>query len=270
MNPVPVDPQRASEHPDWRAARFGRAAGTYHEATPVQAAMAERLASGLPDGFRPASVLELGCGTGHLTRALLNRFPRAEILATDLSEAMLSRSRDGWDLSARPRWRILDGRTPVLPGQRFDLVTSSAMVQWFPSLLAHLRACRDLVGEGGHLAVSGFADDHFPELERILRREPFGYPPGPGHSEAAVSAALADAGWRTLGLETAEIPWDYPSAAAFLDHLRASGANRPPPPGKRMSRSGLRLLLESLQEEARGPSGVRITWRPWFLVAVAA
>ena len=230
--------------------------------------MAAHLAELLPDGSAPLSGLELGCGTGHLSRALLDRFPGMDLLCTDLSEAMVARARDGWDRPRPPRWRILDGRAPVLPGRRFDLVASSAMVQWFPRLEPHLLACRELAAPDGLLAISGFADDHFPELERILRGEPFGYPPGPGHSRGEVEAALAASGWTPLRLEFAEIPWKYPSAVAFLEHLRSSGANRPPPPGRKLSRSGLRILLDALEREAGdGDTGIRILWKPWFLVA---
>lgn len=258
-------------HPDWRASRFGRAAGTYHDSTPVQAAMAALLADLVPESFHPASCVEFGCGTGHLTRALLDRFPGLEILATDLSEAMVERARDSWDRPVRPRWQVLDGRAPSIPARKFDLLASNAMVQWFPRLRPHLEACRKLAAPGGVVAVSGFRDDHFPELESVLGRPPFSYPPGPGHPTRAVEAALAESGWEVLSIEARDIVAEYPDASGFLDHLRRSGANRPPPSGQKLSKSSLKLLRAGLQESAGTPSGtVRITWRPWFAVARAS
>ncbi len=254
---------------DWRSARFGRAARTYHESTPVQAAMAERLAGLLSDDFRPASVLELGCGTGHLTQALVRTFPHSSILATDLSEAMLKHARSGSDGPVRISWQRLDARAPQLPGQVFDLVTSNALVQWLPDLDEHFLCCRKLSSQGGRLAVAGLCDDNFPELERILSRAPFCYPPGPGHSSDAAEAAAKRGCWEVEFLASENWPVSYPSAKAFLAHLRDSGANRPPPPGKSLGSLGLGELLESLEREAGDSDGIRITWKPWFLVARA-
>jgi len=261
----------AAPHPDWRASRFGRAAGTYHDSTPVQASMASILANLVPESFHPTTCIEFGCGTGHLTRALTDRFPDLDILATDLSEAMVERARGSWDRPARPQWQVLDGRTPCLPAREFDLLCSNAMVQWFPRLRPHLEACRKMTRAGGVIAVSGFRDDHFPELESVLGRPPFSYAPGPGHAPAAVDAALSEAGWTPISIETLEIVAEYPDASSFLDHLRRSGANRPPPQGQKLSKSSLRLLKAGLQERAGLPGGaIRITWRPWFAVAGAS
>jgi malonyl-CoA O-methyltransferase len=230
--------------------------------------MAERLAGLLPDDFRPASVLELGCGTGHLTRALVRMVPQASILATDLSEAMLELARSG-EATAHLSWQRLDARNPRLPGQVFDLVASNALVQWLPDLQEHFVRCRELAPLGGRLAVAGLGDDNFPELERILAQPPFGYPPGPGHPSAAAAEAATRGEWKVEFLAGEEWPVSYPTASAFLGHLRDSGANRPPPPGKSLGRAGLRDLQERLEREASGPGGIRITWKPWFLVARA-
>jgi malonyl-CoA O-methyltransferase len=229
--------------------------------------MAARLAGLVPDGFRPTSILELGCGTGHLTRALLGVLPDAVILATDLSEAMLERAREGAEPSTRLSWRRLDARCPLIPGRIFGLVASNALVQWLPDLEEHFRNCRNLTSPGGRLVVSGLCRDNFPELENILGRPPFDYPPGPGHAVEAAGEAAGKAGWEVEFLSGEEWPSTYPSARAFLGHLRDSGANRPPPPGKTLGRSGLRELVDRLEREAACPEGIRITWKPWFLVA---
>ena len=254
---------------DWRCSRFGRAARTYHENTPVQSAMAERLADLLSDSFRPGSMLELGCGTGHLTRTLAKKFPDAAILATDLSEAMLEQARTDGGNPSRVSWRRLDARAPNLPGKVFDLVASNALVQWLPALENHFQSCRKLLSPGGILAIAGLCDDNFPELERILSSPPFAYPPGPGHAVRTAQEAATRSGFLCESMvgEDWEVP--YPSATAFLAHLRDSGANRPPPPGKTLGRAGLRELLGRLDREAAFEDGIRITWKPWFLVARA-
>jgi len=253
----------------WRSARFGRAARTYHGSSPVQAAMAGRIAHLLPVEFRPASILELGCGTGHLTRALVRLLPHADFLATDLSESMLELARATAEFPGRLSWRRLDARAPRLPGQAFDLVASNALVQWLPDLEEHFRCCRNLTAPGGRLVVGGFSDDNFPELDRILAGPPFGYPPGPGHAVAVAGEAARRGGWKIEFLAGEEWPAKYSSATAFLAQLRDSGANRPPPPDNPLGRRGLRELLERLDREAACTEGILITWKPWFLMARA-
>ena len=252
---------------DWRSTRFGRAAGTYHESSPVQAAMAAHLSELAPRSSSPESILELGCGTGHLTRLLVDRFPEARCLATDLSEAMLEQAASGWDRDRKPTWAILDGQRPHLPGGIFSLVASNALVQWFADLSGHFARCRELSTPDGLLLVSGFRQDNFPELDRILVAPPFSYPPGPGHDPETVREAADRGGWDVLFFSSEDWPETYPSARAFLSHLRDSGVNRPPPAGRSLGRAGLRTLLARLQEEAGCPEGIRITWRPWFLLA---
>src|SRR6187549_3584777 len=58
----------------FRVARFGRAARSYESTAHIQRCLAARLASRC-DVSTPRAILELGCGTGLLTRRLRERFP---------------------------------------------------------------------------------------------------------------------------------------------------------------------------------------------------
>ncbi len=49
------------------------------------------------DGVRPSRIVDLGCGTGQLTRRLIERFPDATVVAVDLSPGMLARAADRLD-----------------------------------------------------------------------------------------------------------------------------------------------------------------------------
>lgn len=252
---------------DWRSRRFGRSAATYHEATPVQAEMASTLAMMLPAQTKTENVLELGSGTGHLTQALLQRFPSARILSTDLSAAMLRQAELRLGGSSSLRWELLDGKAPRHKDAPFDLIASNAMVQWFPDLQSHLAACRALLATDGVLAIGAFGHDHFPELDAILRSTEFGYPAGPGHDPSLLPDLLAASGFRQWEIKPFSWPRPYPSASAFLAHLRESGANRPPPEGQSLGKQRLRQLLARIDERCATPEGVVITWKPWFLIA---
>src|SRR5262245_40263175 len=57
----------------------------------------------MPDG-PVRRVADLGCGTGELTRTLLERWPRAEVVGVDHSQEMLARAEAG---PADPRLRFV-------------------------------------------------------------------------------------------------------------------------------------------------------------------
>lgn len=42
-----------------------------------------------PKNLNPKRIVDLGCGTGNLSEGILNQYPEAEVIAVDLSEAIL-------------------------------------------------------------------------------------------------------------------------------------------------------------------------------------
>jgi trans-aconitate 2-methyltransferase len=97
----------------------------------------------------PQTVVDLGCGTGNVTRILQERWPRASITGVDGSPQMLAEARK---LQAGLAWEQCDlaGWTPQVP---CDLVFSNAALHWLddhPALFARL--CGKIAA-GGVLAV---------------------------------------------------------------------------------------------------------------------
>lgn len=252
---------------DWRAKRFDRAAGSYERVTPVQSSMARRLAGLIPPAAGDGTILELGCGTGHLTRELLRRFPDARFLVTDLAPGMLGLCGEhmGEIDRARVRLEVLDARAPELP-DTFDLLASSAVVQWFPDLHAHLGACRKLLKEGGTYALSGFCRTNFPELDALLSSPPWDWPDPPGHFLSAARGTAARCGFDVQLAEEDVVEYVYPSAMEFLRAIGQSGASRAPRAGRALTRDLLRELVGAYEERFSVEGGVKATWHPWFLI----
>ena len=101
------------------------------------AAMLEVLAELLPPG--PWRLLDLGAGTGSLTRALLNRFPETIVVALDLDPVLMTIGRGALgDGGGRLTWRQLDLHAPdwadqvsTGPKETFDAVISLATLHHF-------------------------------------------------------------------------------------------------------------------------------------------
>jgi malonyl-CoA O-methyltransferase len=128
------------------AAAFGAAAGTYDADADLQRLVAGRLAARIAALPLPPAprILEIGCGTGFLSRHLLAGRPGARGLITDLSEAMVRRCRD--TLAGASDFLVMDGERPCLtPPGGFDLICSSLALQWFADPVAALAAWAGLL-----------------------------------------------------------------------------------------------------------------------------
>ncbi len=151
------------------ARRFGRRAATYDSVTPVQGRMARLLLEDVSrrlSGRRIRRILELGCGTGRLTRLLSQRFPSAHIVAIDLAPAMIERARGR---CPQADFISADAETfarRVPPG--VDLIVSNAAVQWFEDPARTLTAYRALLANDGCLALTTFGEQTFRELRRAM------------------------------------------------------------------------------------------------------
>ncbi|MGE5506663.1 MAG: methyltransferase domain-containing protein [Actinomycetota bacterium] len=213
------------------AAAFSAAAGTYETAAEAQARAADELArlvaaEPLPPHPR---VLELGCGTGLLTRRLLAAVSGGSLLASDVSPAMVEAARQGLD-DPRLRFAVVDAEAPGLAERSFDLVVSGFAAQWFTDLAGTLAGLARLVAPGGRLMLSMPGSGSFAEWRRAAGAD-CGIP---GYPDAAAVAAMLP------GLRVVARPFTvtYADARAFLATLKAIGAgtpaagHRPLPPGR--------------------------------------
>ena len=117
------------------------------------------------------SVVDLGCGTGELSRRLADRLPGSRVLGLDSSAAMLEKA--GQQRSSNLDFAL--GSLETASGQ-WDLVFSHAAIHWVddhPALVPRLFA---LVRPGGQLAVQTPSNHNHPAhlaIDETAREEPF-------------------------------------------------------------------------------------------------
>jgi trans-aconitate 2-methyltransferase len=117
--------------------------------------------------------VDLGCGTGELTRALHEKTGARETLGIDSSEAMLAKAA----AHAGAGLRFESGDLAIFaPAEPFDLVFSNAAYHWVPDHPALLARLTKAVRPGGQLAFQ--VPDNFDHAshraaEAVAAEEPF-------------------------------------------------------------------------------------------------
>ncbi|MHC4954300.1 MAG: methyltransferase domain-containing protein [Planctomycetota bacterium] len=116
-------------------------------------------------------VLDLGCGTGKLTRHLHERSGARSTLGIDRSKSMLAEAQPGEGLEFRN-----EDIATFEPPEPFDIVFSNAALQWLGDHDALFAKVASWVAPGGQLAVQMPANQHHVShvLARQIATEEFG------------------------------------------------------------------------------------------------
>jgi len=235
--------------------RFGAAASRYDAAAPVQRLVADRLAARIVrSGIRPRRILEIGCGTGLLTRRLLAAFPEALLLATDLAPEMVAATRravpaEGANLLVL----AMDGRLPAAGGS-FDLICSSLALQWMDDQPDVFQRLAELLAPGGVLAVSTLLEGTFAEWRDALRAEDL--PDGTLRLPPQSAFPLGQWDCETIALS-------HGNGMGFLRSLRSIGADRPRPGHRPAAPGALRRALTRFDRDAQGLASYRVGYGAW-------
>jgi malonyl-CoA O-methyltransferase len=205
---------------------FNRASASYDSAarlqTEVAAELLERVAA---FGLAPRVVLDLGSGTGRVTRELQRRYRGALVIALDIAEGMLRAAR-----RHQPLWRPFGRlcadalRLPLKDGS-VDLVFSSLMLQWCEPPDAALAEVRRVLTPTGFFAFSTFGPDTLHEL-----RSAWAQADGYNHVNRFLDMhdlgdALMRAGLLEPVLDVDRIELGYPDALTLMRDLKAIGAH---------------------------------------------
>lgn len=215
------------------ASAFEGAAATYDSNSTLQEEVADRLVMRAKFS-RPNTILDIGCGTGHLTMRIAARWPEARITALDASRAML-------DVVARklPQAETLRcDAAEIAPSRTYDLIFSSMALHWLPEPRAALGHWIRLLNPGGRLYVALPIEGSLSEWREVcaaagVRDGLWSFPP----------ADFAEGLVRSSEVETHSI--DHRTAREFLDSMKKTGAHTPRLNHRPTPAGTLRRLLES-------------------------
>ncbi len=241
--------------------RFSAAAKTYDRHARPQLALAQSLISILPE-IDPKQILELGAGTGQLTRLLAEQFPEVPIDAIDVAEKMVEHSRTRFKSFPQISWVVGDAQT-YQNDTRYPLIISSSALHWVSDLQKTYENIFRNLEPGGTFALGMMLRGTLKELHQLRREIAPGNIPElslPTYEETKTS--LQSAGFSLERRKHSEEEIIYPDAKAFLRAIHEQGVtggkvskgNAP------LSRNELNQLITNYQKSFASDRGVYATY----------
>jgi malonyl-CoA O-methyltransferase len=201
-----------------------RASGTYDES----AVLAERVRDELIRrldwiAFTPETVLDLGCGTGHGAAALALRWPRARMLAIDVSPGMLRQAGRQHEASSFARV-CADAEWLPLPQGSVDLLFCNLVLPWCEDLDAVFTEIARVLRPRGLATFSTFGPDTLVELRAAWAEADDATHVHPFADMHDVGDALVRAGLAEPVLDVSRFTLTYPDVHVLMRDLKATGA----------------------------------------------
>lgn len=180
----------------------------------------------------PQRIVDVGCGAGASREALAARYPQAQWLGLDLSEAMLAAGRPAGLRATLGRWA---GRAPLLAvaeagalplaADSCDLLASNLMLHWHPTPHTLFPEWHRVLRRDGLLMFSVFGPDTLKELRAAMaavepRARPVSFVDMHDFGDMMVAAGFA-----TPVMDVETIRLTYASPAELLAEVRGLGAN---------------------------------------------
>ncbi len=205
---------------------FDRAADSYDQFAVLQNEVCTRLLEKLEIvKINPQLILDAGTGTGAAIPTLFKRYKKAQLVALDLSENMLNKSRQHGHFFRSPHLVCADIEQLPFADNVFDLVYSSLSMQWCNDLNAALLEAKRVLKPGGLFVFSTFGPDTLKEL-----RSSWAAVDKADHVNRFIDMhdigdALLSDGYAEPVMEAEMLTVTYNSVDEIMRDLKAIGAN---------------------------------------------
>ena len=236
--------------------RFSAASASYDAEAEAQQHIAARLwALAAPHVTSGADVLEIGAGTGLLTRLILEAQPRS----LTVNDLYLSPQVQELAQQFSGRVQCREGDAEHLEfGGPFDAVLSASTVQWFADIPAFFARGAGVLPKGGLLAFSSFLPGNLQEVAELTGV-------GLSYASAAELQGQLAPHFDLLAMEQGDVTLHFASPRHVLLHLRHTGVT-----GIRSvvwGKNSYKDFVARYTARYGNAQGVRLTYRPVYVLA---
>jgi len=259
----------------WIRRSFDRAANAYDAAAVLHAQVRGDLLARLQlMAITPKVILDAGAGTGHASRALKVRYPKAQVIALDSSRQMLqvAKRQQSWLRRFAPVCG--DAQAMPLPDGCVDLIVSNLMLQWCDPDAA-LGEFRRVLAPHGLLCFTTLGPDTLREL-----RSAWAQVDGAVHVHTFtdmhdIGDALVRTGFASPVLDVEHFTLSYTDVrrvAADLKAVGARNASRSRPRGLSSPRkfAAMQAAYEQFRRESRLPATYEVVFAHAWAPAAAS
>lgn len=195
---------------------FEKSMDKYDKNATVQDLMASKLIIELEkisNNFE--NILELGSGTGLLTKRINSHIKYSNFFANDLVEKSKV-----YVQKIIPKSNFLCGNAlKIKPSKKMDLIISNAMFQWFENLDKAISIIKLSLNKNGILAFSTFSPDNFKEITEITGLS-LQY-----KTQEEIEQILSNQGFEILYSETFYEEIEFKTPLELLAHMKNTGVN---------------------------------------------
>ncbi|MDE5969813.1 MAG: DUF452 family protein, partial [Muribaculaceae bacterium] len=205
------------------AKRFSENVEYYESHASIQRAIAVRLNelwSSIQD-ISGKKVLELGIGTGFLTRGYITHNISNQSVAVDLIDTTTLadiHDKKGFKYLGKLVCDDAERYLESLEDNSFDAIVSASTIQWFNDLHRFFKNVERILKPGGVAAIATFAEGTFAELKDASDRS-LTYP------TSEYLKSIVPAGLTIVDLITDEFKIEFANSRQLLSHIKETGVN---------------------------------------------
>jgi malonyl-CoA O-methyltransferase len=261
--------------PAWARRSFDRAAPGYDAVSVLHAEVRVNLLERLQlTAIAPQVIVDAGAGTGHASRALKRRYPKALVMALDSSQGMLkaARRQNSW---LRPFVRVCaDAECLPLADGSVDLVVSNLMLQWCNPDAAFAEF-RRVLSPHGLLTFTTLGPDTLRELRSAWAQVDSGSHVHPFIDMHDLGDALVRNGFASPVLDVERFTLNYLDVGSLAADLKALGVHNATAARKKglttpRRFAAMRDAYESLRLDGRLPATYEVVFAHAWVPAESA
>ncbi|MBF2718823.1 methyltransferase domain-containing protein [Psychrobacter sp. NG254] len=189
-------------------------ANDYDQHASIQRQVCQTLLSSIAD-TKQNSILEVGAGTGQLTRLMAMQIDSSQ---WTINELCAKQAPTLQAILPPATIRIGDAETMDL-GENHSLIISANAIQWFDNPLSFVAQSAQRLQSRGQLLFSTFTPDNFLQI-KALTGQGLNYP-----DIDKWQCALVDAGFENIELSTQRFDLLFPTPYAILKHMKLTGVS---------------------------------------------